>query len=127
MGYTKDFKMAVIKFNAKGNSLEQTAQTFSIGEDTVSRWKRLFKSEQSLERKVQDRAHLRKITPERIEALLKDKYDMNQSEMAEALGCTVQSVSTALKKFGYTGKKNENPITKQTSRSATIIWQKSPR
>jgi len=124
MGYTKDFKIAVIKFNAKGNSLKQTAQTFSVGVDTVSRWKRLFKNEQSLERKSQERTHLRKITPEKIEALLKSKYDMNQNEMADALKCTTQSVSTALKKFGYTGKKNENPITKQTSRSATIIWQK---
>ena len=125
MGYTKDFKVAVIKFNARGNSLEETAQTFSIGVDTVARWKRSHKNNQSLERKVQNREKQRKITPERIEALLKVKYDINQNEMAEALSCTTQSVSTALKKFGYTGKKNEDPITKRTSRSDTIIWVKS--
>lgn len=124
MGYTKDFKVAVIKFNAKGNSLEQTAQTFSIGVDTVSRWKRLFNKKESLERKVQNREKSRIITPEKIEELLKHRYDMNQNEMAEALGCTTQSMSVALKKFGYTGKKNVNPITKRTSRNETIIWQR---
>ena len=124
MGYTKDFKIAVIKFNAKGNSLEQTAETFSIGIDSVTRWKRLFKDEKSLERKIQNREKSRIITPEKIDGLLKQKYDMNQNEMANALGCTTQSISTALKKFGYTGKKNENPITKRTNRSETIIWQR---
>ena len=124
MGYTTDFKIAVIKFNAKGNSLEQTAQTFSIGVDTVSRWKRMFGKNQSLDRKVQDREKSRKITPQKIEELLKLRYDINQNEMAEALGCTTQSVSVALKKFGYTGKKNESFFTKQTSRSGRIIWQR---
>jgi transposase len=90
MGYTADFKMAAIKFNAKGNSLEQTARTFSIGTGTISRWKRQFHAKESLERKVQDRKHMRKVTPEKIEELLRIKYDMNQEEMAEALGCTSQ-------------------------------------
>ena len=125
MGYTKDFKLAVIKFNAKGNSLKKTADTFSIGVNTVSMWKRLFNSKKSLERKVQNREKSRKITPEKIEQLLKSKHDIDQTEMAIALGCTNQSISTALKKFGYTGKKNENPITKQTSRSDSYIWTKS--
>jgi transposase len=124
MGYTKDFKMAVIKFDAEGNTLEKTARTFSIGTGTVSRWKRQFRAKESLERKVQERRHMRKVTPEKIDELLRIKYDMNQKEMAEALGCTSQSVSVALKKFGYTRKKNGKHTTKPMKGRDKIIYQK---
>ena len=127
MGYTADFKLAVVRFNARGNSLKMTADTFSIGVDSITRWKRAFNKSESLERKVQDRESSRKITPEKIDELLKNKYDINQTEMAIALGVTNQSMSTALKKFGYTGKKNENPITKRTNRSDANIWTKLPQ
>jgi transposase len=80
----------MIKFDAEGNTLEQTARTFSIGTGTVSRRQRQFRAKESLERKVQNREHMRKVTPEKIEELLRIKYDMNQEEMAEALGCTSQ-------------------------------------
>jgi len=43
MGYSKDYKVSVIKYHFSGNTLAKTADTFSIGEKTVKRWKKEFK------------------------------------------------------------------------------------
>jgi len=127
MGYAREYKVSVIKYHFKGNSIAKTADTFSIGIDTVVRWKREFTQNGELqERKVQDREHLRKITPDGIEEFLTKFPDGNQQEMAEYFGCKVPSVTIALKKFGYSKKKNRNDITKPMKQSARYIWEKSP-
>ena len=127
MGYTREYKVSVIKYNFKGNSIAKTAETFSIGTDTVKRWKReLNKVGELQERKVQNREHLRKITPERIEEFLEKFPDGNQKEMAEYFGCKPQSVQVALKKFCYSKKKNKSDTTKPMKQNARFIWIKSP-
>ena len=127
MGYTKDFKIAVIKFHFSGNGLVKTAKTFSIGLETVVRWKREFVNSGELQRrKVQQRHHLRKITQEQLEQFLNANPNANQNEMAEHFGCKPQSVQVALKKFGYSRKKNKNDTTKLMRINGRCIWEKSP-
>ena len=126
MGYGREYKVSVIKYHFKGNSIVKTAATFSIGVDTVVRWKRELRMAGELqERKVQNREHLRKLTPERIDEFLQKYPDGNQQEMAEYFGCKPQSVQAALNKFGYTKKKNNNDTTKPMSKSARFLWSKS--
>jgi len=126
MGYAKEYKISVIKYHFKGNDIAKTADTFSIGIETVRRWKRELEQNGELQgRKPQDREHLRKITAERIDEFLIIFPDGNQNEMAEYFSCKPQSVQTALKKFGYSKKKNKNDITKPTKQSARFIWLKS--
>ena len=127
MGYTKEYKVSVIKYHFKGNSIAKTADAFSIGIDTVVRWKReLVKMGELQERKVQSREHLRKITPERIDKFLTEFPDGNQKEMAEHFGCKPQAVQVALKKFDYTKKKNKSDTMKPTKEGARYTWIKSP-
>jgi transposase len=127
MGYSREYKISVVRFCFSGNSVAKTASTFSLGTDTVSRWKREFRQSGELQgRKVQDRGHLRKITPERIDEFLQRFPDGNQQEMAEFFGCKPQSVQIALKKFGYSKKKNRSDTTKPTKQSGRYIWLKSP-
>jgi len=127
MGYSKDFKVSVVKYHFKGNTIVQAANVFSVAERTVKQWKSELKRNGELqERKVQDREYLRKITPERIDEFLARFPDGNQQEMAEYFGCKAPSVTIALKKFGYTKKKNKSDTTKPMSPSARFIWIKSP-
>jgi len=127
VGYSKEYKISVVQYCFKGNSIAKTASTFSLGEDTVSRWKRELRENGELQdRKVQDRMHLRKITIERIDEFLQRFPDGNQQEMAEYFGCKPSSVTIALKKFGYTKKKNKNDTTKPTRKNVRYIWDKSP-
>ena len=126
MGYAREYKISVIKYHFKGNSIAKTADTFSIGADTIVRWKRELKMSGELQvRKQQDREHLRKITPERIDEFLQKFPDGNQQEMADYFGCKPQSVQAALKKFGYTKKKNRSDTTKPMKESARFLWSKS--
>jgi transposase len=127
MGYSKEYKVSVIKYHFKGNTIAKTAETFSIGIATVNRWKRELKDNGELQgRKTQNREHLRKITPEKIDEFLQKFPDGNQKEMAEYFGCKAPSVTIALKKFNYTRKKNKSDTMKPTKGSARYTWIKSP-
>jgi transposase len=126
MGYAKEYKISVMKYHFKGNTLEATAYTFSIGLDTVVRWKREYvKSGELQGRKVQSREHMRRITAEGIDEFLQMNPNGNQAEMAEYFGCKPQSVQTALKKFGYSKKKNKSDTMKPTNQSVRYTWIKS--
>jgi len=127
MGYAREYKVSVIKYHFNGNTIAKTAKTFSIGVETVNRWKRELKDSGELQgRKLQEREHLRKITPEKIEEFLERFPDGNQKEMAEYFGCKTPSVTIALKKFGYTKKKNRSDTMKPTKQDARYTWLKSP-
>ena len=127
MGYAREYKVSVIKFHAKGNSIVKTAETFSIGVETVVRWKRELRDSGELhDRKVQERGHLRKVTPKGIEEFLQQFPDGNQQEMAEYFGCKPQAVQVALKKFGYSKKKNKSDITKPMKENVRYTWSKLP-
>ena len=126
MGYAREYKVSVIKYHFNGNTIAKTAKTFSIGVETVNRWKRELKDSGELQgRKLQEREHLRKITPEKIEEFLERFPDGNQKEMAEYFGCKPQAVQVALKKFDYTKKKNKSDTTKPMKQDARYTWIKS--
>ena len=119
--------MSVIKYHFNGNTIAKTAETFSIGVETVNRWKRELRDSGELQgRKVQDREHTRKITPERLERFLEKFPNGNQKEMSEYFGCKQSSITVALKKFGYTKKKNKSDTTKPMKPSARFIWIRLP-
>ena len=114
MGYTEDFKIAVVEFQMKGNSIKKTSETFGVGTTIVSDWKRIFVSTSRIERKIPDKSKKRKVTPEKLDELLRENSDIMQTEIAEKLGCTPQAVCNAMKKFGFSRKKNKIPSKKQT-------------
>jgi transposase len=106
MAYNEKFKISVAQFHLRGNTVAITAETFGVGGGRVSDWTNEFKRTGRIETRVRNRESTRLITEEKIESFLKRSPDGNQNEMAEAFGCTNQSVCIALKKFGYTRKKN---------------------
>lgn len=108
MAYDNDLKIKAMQFLHRGNSVRQTAEAFSIGHDTVSRWSIEFRQCGSFSIKVVQRSHLRKITPEKIDMFLKQNPSGNQDDMAVAFGCARPSVTIALKKFGYSKKNSQN-------------------
>jgi transposase len=112
MAYDKKFKLAVVKFYNSGSVMEVVAETFDVGIGSVCAWVKEFKITGDIrDKKVQNREHLRKVTPEKIEALLLENPTADQVEMAKAFGCNNRAVSAALKKFGYS-KKNSLQYTR---------------
>jgi len=106
MGYSKDLKIKVAKFRLQGNKIITTAETFSVGTGSVSRWTTEFAETGDIKKAALDRTKRQKVTEEKIKAFLEKNPDGNQQEMAKEFGCTNQSVSAALKKFKYSLKKN---------------------
>jgi transposase len=108
MAYDEKFRIKVAQYHLKGNTVAVTADTFGVGAGRVSDWANIFKRTGRIETKVRNRESTRLVTEEKIDEFLAKFPDANQNEMAEAFGCTNQSVCIALKKFGYSRKKNRN-------------------
>ena len=115
MAYDEKFKVAVVKFYLGGKTMDDAVEMFSVSKGAVSGWVREYRKTGRIQKKIQNREHLRKITPEKIEAFLSEHPCGDQQEMALAFGCKNQSVPTALQKFGYS-KKNSASY----SRSLTL-------
>ena len=104
MGYSIDLKMRAAKAHINGKSVREVAALFEVGHDSVSRWAIELKNTGTIENKTPDRSHLRKVTEEKVEAVLMENPTASQVEIAEKLGCTPQSVCVALIKFSYSKK-----------------------
>ena len=114
MAYDEKFRIAVAQFHLNGNTVAKTAETFNVGYGIVSTWANKLKRTGRIETKIRNRESTRVVTEEKIELFLAEFPDGNQKEMAESFGCTNQSVCIALKKFGYTRKKNGSYTKKPT-------------
>jgi len=97
-----------------GNSMDKAVEMFSVSKGSISGWVTEFKNTGRIEKKIQDREHLRKITPQRIDEFLAQNPYGDQQEMASAFCCTNQSVSDALRKFGYSKKNSVKYIKSPT-------------
>ena len=113
MGYSVELKIRAVKYHMGGKTVLETAETFGVGKSSVSLWANEFRNTGSIsERKIQERDHLRKITPEKIEEFLTNNPTGNMAEMAKVFECTPQSVAVAIKKFGFSKKNSESCIKK---------------
>ena len=106
MAYDEKFRIAVAQYHIRGNTVAKTAEIFKVGGGMVSTWANTLKRTGRIETKIRNRESTRIVTERKIELFLAKFPDGNQNEMAEVFGCTNQSVCIALKKFGYTRKKN---------------------
>jgi len=104
MAYDEKFKISVVKFHLKGETMDVAAGVFSVSKGAISGWVSEFRRTGRIQKKIQDREHKRKVTPGRIDEFLLRNPHGDQQEMAIAFGCTNQSVSAALRKFGYSKK-----------------------
>ena len=105
MAYDEKFKIKVVEFCLRGNTFDEAVDDFGVGKGSVSDWMKQYKATKSIPKKTQNREHLRIITPKKIDAFLLENPSADQQEMAAEFGCTNQSVSDALRKFGYSKKK----------------------
>ena len=117
MAYSVELKKKVIQFLLKGKSFSEAVEVFGVSKGAISAWNSEYKAFGIIApAKKQDRSHLRKITPEKIETFLSKNPTANQLDMAQEFGCKNPSVSIALRKFGYT-KKNSARYTKNLTNS----------
>lgn len=110
MSKSVDLRKAAVEYKLKGHSLRETAQTFGVSKDAVSKWVEKYKETGDLSNKPLNRT-FKKIDPEKLKAHIKEHPDDTQKEIAKVFGCCNQAISKAMKRLKITRKKNKN-ITK---------------
>jgi transposase len=107
MAYCVEYRERVLEFLSKpGNTLKKTAEVFSLSTNTLSNWKRLRKTTGNLEKKKAEIPQ-KKINLEELKQILQQTPDKFQRELAEHFGVVRSSIYGALKKLGFTRKKND--------------------
>jgi len=113
MAYSKDLKEKLIAYLAKGHTMREASDAFSVGLDTVNNWVQRLKETGSLENGKPQRAH-RKLDPEKLRAYIEERPDAYLAEIGEAFGCCGSAVCRALARLGTTRKKKAKRFSGQS-------------
>jgi len=108
MSYDIKFKKRTIEYLEEGNSYRKTSEIFGISPNTLNRWVKRYRKTGQLENAPVKKRRFRKIDPEKLKTILEETPDAYQTEIAKQLGCTQQSVFSALKRLGIKRKKRPN-------------------
>ena len=108
MAYDNKFRKRVIDNIMSGRTHDETSKTFKIGTTTIKRWVKEYKETGLIGSgyTVANRK-AKKIDPEKLETYMNEYPDAFLREIAAHFSCCLESVRKALKRIGYTLKKNE--------------------
>jgi len=101
--YSKEFREEVVT-HSYIHSVRSTSKHFGISTSLITSWRKRKAEGVGLENKLPDRTHLRKIDERELVKYLKSVPDCPLVDFAREFGCSVQAVSTALRKFGLEDK-----------------------
>ena len=106
MAYDIKFKEKTLEILAKlnGNVL-QTSKLLNLNYRTVVRWKETAERGESLIHKSGGK-RVEKINPEKLKEYVEQNPNKYLYEIAEEFNCSKSGVFDALKKLGYTNRKN---------------------
>lgn len=108
MSYPVELRKRAVAFHESGHSLRETAQTFDVAISTIQSWRKLLRECGTLKPRPNTVRPFKKIDPERLAEILRDRPDLYLREIADVFGCCVASAYEALKRLGYTRKKKRH-------------------
>jgi transposase len=117
MTYSIDFREAAITYKQSGHTFPQLKETFKITPQTYYNWIELKNQTGTLNcRKVENRT--RKIDPQKLRQLLKEKPDAYLHELAKHFNASPPAIHKKLVKLKITRKKNLSPTPKNQKKNA---------
>ena len=106
MAYDVKFKEKVLEILAQNNgNVLKTSKLFNLNYRTVFRWKETAARGESLIHKSGGKI-VEKINPEKLKEYVDKHPDKYLRELAKEFNCSKTCIFDALKKLGYTNKKN---------------------
>jgi transposase len=105
MAHSSNFREKAIAFKEEGHTFSEMAKVFGISSSTYYRWVKIKKATGKYKPQKTKASRQRKVSREKLEALLEEKPDLYLHEIAEELGCTKQAVHSAFKRYKITRKK----------------------
>ena len=106
MAYEKDYRKRILKFYYE-NGKTKTLLQFGISSSTLYGWIKLHNETGDLSSRKRKRK-FNVFDPEKLDQYMKNPKNADKyiSEIAKDFGCGKETVRIALKKLGYTRKKN---------------------
>jgi transposase len=110
MAYSVDYKQRAVAYKGEGHTFKELYEAFKIPSTTYYEWKRrLEKGVLGLKVKQTRR---RKIDPEELKRVVKEKPDAYLREIAEKFDCSTTAVHKRLEAMKITYKKRHLPTQK---------------
>ena len=103
--YSKGLRERAIKYLLGGHTPTKASKVFNVGKTALWRWKKQLEEQGNQEDKPR-RKYFKKVAPQKLEEYLAARPDAYLYEIGEVFGCSSAAVSKALKRMGYTNKKN---------------------
>ncbi len=101
--YPMDLRVRVINYLKRGGSSVDAQEKFTVGHDTIYRWKRLEKAGRLEPKKSWGK--WKKIDPEKLRAYVAKNSDATLWQIGRAFGGTDVGALGALRRLGITLKK----------------------
>ena len=121
--YSLDLRKLVVAFVEEGHSQAEAARQFKLHPGTVSKWIKLKNTTGSLEAIPVPRSP-HKLPLDALEEYVKEHPDAFLREIAAHFNCGKDAVARALKKLGFTRKKNKKFTGKGMNRKGKYLLTK---
>lgn len=121
--YSLDLRKLVVAFVEEGHSQAEAARQFKLHPVTVSRWIKLKKTIGSLKVVAVPRSP-HKLPLDALEEYVKEHPDAILKEIGKHFNCGKDAVARALKKLGFTRKKNKKFTKKGMNRKGKYLLTK---
>ena len=118
--YSLDLRKLVVAFVEEGHSQAEAARQFKLHPETVSKWIKLKNTTGSLKVIPVSRGP-HKLPLEPLEKYVKEHPDAFLREIAAHFNCGKDAVARALKKLGFTRKKNKKFTENGTNRKGKYL------
>ena len=106
MAYPNEFKQKALELVEHLNSINQASKALNIAYTTLRKWVELWNNGEDLSHNSGGK-RFEKINLTELEEYIKQNPDKFLYEIAEEFHCSASGIAKALKKLGYTNKKND--------------------
>lgn len=117
--YSLDFRKAVLMYVDEGHTQKEAAALFKITPKCVSKWLKLRVQWKLQAVSVPRSPH--KLFLEPLKEYIDEHPDSTLAEVARHFNCGINAVFKALRKLGYTYKKNKKSIRKETNQRGLYL------
>jgi len=122
--YSEDLRKKVVEYLSEGNSYVKASKLFKISVSALGRWNRKYKLEGNCIAKKRGGSK-RKIDIEALQEYVRNNENMTLKEASGEFKVSIFTISSWLKKLGYSYKKKRLPMWKRVKQSERSIRKPS--
>jgi len=122
--YSVDLRKKVIDLINEGQSKVFISKVFKIDTKTIYNWLKIYKVKQTLEPNTKYNKRPSTIDLERLEKYIINNPSKTLKQIGKEFNCSYVAIFKRLKQLGYSFKKNDSYILKETKKREGYLWKK---